>query len=141
MELGGSHSLSSWTRDNRVSGGRVVRIFVHRRGELVDQWFVVAIDDDEEAKVAIAKLQAYVRVEIIATLSPAVVARWNLRQGEIKPAARPQATRGVIDPRRQSWNGHVPAAHPIAALLSTRRLTPRVKDHQLCLSFRARSSS
>jgi hypothetical protein len=58
MELGGSHSMSSWTLDNRVSGGRVVRIFVHRRGELVDQWFIVAIDDDEEAKVAIAKLQA-----------------------------------------------------------------------------------
>jgi hypothetical protein len=106
--------MSSWTLDNRVSGGRVVRIFVHRRGELVDQWFIVAIDDDEQAKVAIAKLQAYVRVEIIATLSPTVVARWNLRQGEIKPAARPQATRGVIDPRGQSWNGHVPAARPIA---------------------------
>jgi hypothetical protein len=108
FELGGSRSMSSWTLDNRVSGGRVVRIFVHRRGELVDQWFIVAIDDDEQAKVAIAKLQAYVRVEIIATLSPTVVARWNLL------AARPQATRGVMDPRGQSWNGHVPAPHPIA---------------------------
>jgi len=96
--------MSSWTLDNRVSGGRVVRIFVHRRDELVDQWFIVAIDDDEEAKVAIAKLQAYVRVVIIATLSPTVVARWNLRQGEIKPAARPQETRGVIDLQGQSWN-------------------------------------
>jgi hypothetical protein len=110
--------MSSWTLDNRVSGGRVVRIFVHRRGELVDQWFIVAIDDDEQAKVAIAKLQAYVRVEIIATLSPTVVARWNLRQGEIKPAAQvnAQGTRGVIDLRGQSWNGHVPAARPIAGL-------------------------
>ena len=58
MELGGSHSISFWTLDNRVSGGRVVRIFVHRRGEmvdrrgeLVDQWFIVAIEDDQEAKV------------------------------------------------------------------------------------------
>src|SRR5262249_19322841 len=85
---GGSRSMSSWTLDNRVSGGRVVRIFVHRRGELVDQWFIVAIDDDEQAKIAIAKLQAYVRAEIITTLSPTVVARWNLRQGEIKPAAQ-----------------------------------------------------
>ena len=79
--------------DNRVRGGRIVRIFVHRRDELVDQWFIVGIDDDEQAKEAIAKLQAYVRVEIIATLSPTVVARWNLHQGEIKPAAQanPQA--------------------------------------------------
>ena len=60
---------------------------MHRRGELVDQWFILGIDDDEQAKQAIAKLQAYVRVEIIGTLTPTVAARWNLRQGKIKPAA------------------------------------------------------
>jgi hypothetical protein len=74
--------------DNQVKGGRVVRIFVPRRGELVDQWFIVGIDDDEQAKQAIAKLQAYVTVEIIGSLTPTVAARWNLRQGEIKPTAQ-----------------------------------------------------
>jgi len=78
------------TMDDQVmaSGGRVVRIITQRRGKLVDQWFVVGIDDDEEAKKAVCKLQtADMRVEIISILTPTVTARWNLHQGEIKPAA------------------------------------------------------
>jgi len=97
----GAHFMSSWMVD-KVSGGRIVRVFVHRRGELVDQWFIVAIDNDEKAKIAIAKRQPCERIEI-ATLSQTVLARWNLRQGEIKPA--PQANspmREAIDLPEQS---------------------------------------
>jgi hypothetical protein len=38
--------------------------------------FIVTLDDNEQAKVAIAKLQACVNVEIIYS-EPTVLARWN----------------------------------------------------------------
>jgi hypothetical protein len=88
-----------------ASGGRVVRIITRRRREVVDQWFIVGIDDDEEAKKAVSKLQTADVIEIISILTPTVTARWKLRQGEIKPAASGEPI--WLDPIATSTTGEI----------------------------------
>ena len=68
-------------------GGRVLHIRVDQddRG-VVDLWFVVGLDDDDEAAQAIARPSlAAAQIEVVGVLTYDVAARWRLRHGEIRP--------------------------------------------------------
>jgi hypothetical protein len=67
-------------------GGRVIRVTDERLGS--DRWFIVGLDDDDEAIELISKsVPSVVRIEIMTALTSEITARWNLRHGEITPPA------------------------------------------------------
>jgi hypothetical protein len=69
--------------------GRVARLLTkHLAAEdsAVEQWFLVAIADDEKAKDAIAKTakSADEVIEIVGNIPAASLASWGLTDGEVR---------------------------------------------------------
>jgi hypothetical protein len=69
--------------------GRVVRLLSkHLAAEdrAVEQWFLVAIDDDEKAKETISKTAKGVNevVEVIGNIPASRLADWGLTDGEVR---------------------------------------------------------
>jgi len=62
-----------------------IRVDQDNRG-VVDLWFVVGLDDHDEAAQAVARPGlAPAEIEVVGVLTCDVAARWKLRQGEIRP--------------------------------------------------------
>jgi hypothetical protein len=69
--------------------GRVVRLLtkhVAAEDQSLEQWFLVAIGDDEKAKDAVAKTAkgAEEVIEIIGNIPAANLASWGLTDGEVR---------------------------------------------------------
>jgi hypothetical protein len=69
--------------------GRVVRLLSkHLAAEdrAVEQWFLVAIDDDEKAKETISNTAKGVNevVEVIGNIPASRLANWGLTDGEVR---------------------------------------------------------
>jgi hypothetical protein len=77
------------TRMQQKTEGRVVRLLSkHLAAEdrAVEQWFLVAIDDDEKAKETISKTAKGVNevVEVIGNIPASRLANWGLTDGEVR---------------------------------------------------------
>jgi hypothetical protein len=68
--------------------GRVVRLLTKHlaEDEFLEQWFLVALADDEKAKVAVArttKIEEAV-IEVVGHIPAAMLAEWGLTEGEVR---------------------------------------------------------
>jgi hypothetical protein len=69
--------------------GRVVRFLTkhHAAEELsLEQWFLVAIDDDERARDAVSKTTKATDevIEVVGRIPASSVAEWGLTEGEVR---------------------------------------------------------
>jgi hypothetical protein len=68
--------------------GRVVRLLTKHLGAedgALEQWFLVAVGDDEKAKDAVAKAtNASEQVEVVGHIPAATLAAWGLTEGEVR---------------------------------------------------------
>jgi hypothetical protein len=69
--------------------GRVVRLLTKHlatEDSVVEQWFLVAIADDEKAKEAIAKTAkgADEVIEVVGNIPASSLASWGLTDGEVR---------------------------------------------------------
>jgi hypothetical protein len=69
--------------------GRVVRLFtkyVGAAGRSIEQWFLVAIGDDDKATGAVAKSAAAADavVEVVGHIPATTLARWGMTDGEVR---------------------------------------------------------
>jgi hypothetical protein len=73
----------------RKTEGRVVRLLTkHLSAEdhFVEQWFLVAIGDDDKAKEDVAKSTNASKgvVEIVGHIPAATLAGWGMREGDVR---------------------------------------------------------
>jgi len=69
-------------------GGRVLRILTEKpgRGPAIDLWFVMGIDDSDQAARAVTHSSLpEAKIEVVAVFAPDVPARWKLQDGEVRP--------------------------------------------------------
>jgi hypothetical protein len=69
--------------------GRVVRFLTknHAAEELsLEQWFLVAIDDDERARAAVSKTTKATDevIEVVGRIPASSVAGWGLTEGQVR---------------------------------------------------------
>jgi hypothetical protein len=68
--------------------GRVVRLLTKHLAEeeFLEQWFLVAVGDDEGAKVAVArttKIEDAV-IEVVGHIPAATLAGWGMTEGDVR---------------------------------------------------------
>jgi hypothetical protein len=68
--------------------GRVVRFLTKHlaEDEFLEQWFLVALPDDEQAKVAVArttKIEEAV-IEVVGHIPSATLAGWGMTEGDVR---------------------------------------------------------
>jgi hypothetical protein len=69
--------------------GRVVRLLtkhVSAEDQMVEQWFLVAVGDDERAKEALAKSAnaSDAVVEVVGHIPATTLATWGMTDGEVR---------------------------------------------------------
>jgi len=67
--------------------GRIVRFFTkHAADEPVEQWFLVAVGDDDKAKGAVSKVTKAGEevVEVVGRIPASNLASWGLSDGEVR---------------------------------------------------------
>ena len=77
--------------------GRVVRLLTkHASAEdrSIEQWFLVAIGDDDKATDAVAKSAADAVVEIVGHIPAATLASWGMTEGEVRLVLPGEPTAG-----------------------------------------------
>ncbi len=89
-----SHPTAAKANQVRVAmqqktDGRVVRLltkYVGAEGRPIEQWFLVAIDDDDKATGAVAKSAnaADAVFEVIGHIPAATLASWGMTEGEVR---------------------------------------------------------
>jgi hypothetical protein len=91
---------------------RVLRLLtkhVSAEDQALEQWFLVAIGDDDKATNAVAKSAnaANASIEVVGHIPAATLASWGMTEGEVRlvlprATARPMPTLSVVGGRFES---------------------------------------